>query len=288
MIDALKNAPLLMNDGAKSVSKFLLSCRTDDGGFHSRDSRSDLYYTFFASEALSALNIDFDKKTFKSYLNQFIAEKPKDMVHFSALIRCLANFFPKTLLSLKDQFSLHLLSFKAKDYAFANFPNSSSATAYATFLAVGAHQDLNIPLKNKKQIINTILNLKNSDHGFANDKIFQVSTTAATAAALMTLKALNAKTQSPSLDWLKQRLTKKGGFEPAPNINLPDILSTAAAVHTLTCYGLDLSDQTKKISDFVNKLQTKKGGFIGSENDSLPDCEYTYYAMLILTDLQKK
>jgi hypothetical protein len=65
---------------------------------------------------------------------------------------------------------------------------------------------------------------------------------------------------------------------------MPDLLSTATALHALA--GLELSFETirDRCLDFVDSLWTGRA-FCGTWADEEPDAEYTYYALLALGHL---
>ena len=55
MLQVARLAPALLGDAGELVEAFVRSQQADDGGFLDRDGKSDLYYTSFAIDALSAL-----------------------------------------------------------------------------------------------------------------------------------------------------------------------------------------------------------------------------------------
>ena len=66
---------------------------------------------------------------------------------------------------------------------------------------------------------------------------------------------------------------------------MPDLLSTATALHALA--GLEVSFATVKelCLDFVDSLWTNEGGFYGQWGDDHLDCEYAFYGLLALGHL---
>ena len=55
MLQVARLAPSLLREAANPVGDFLFSQFTDDGGATNRAGQSDLYYTVFAMEGLTAL-----------------------------------------------------------------------------------------------------------------------------------------------------------------------------------------------------------------------------------------
>ncbi len=65
---------------------------------------------------------------------------------------------------------------------------------------------------------------------------------------------------------------------------MPDLLSTATALHALSGMKTDIGPLKEAALDFVDTLWTGKA-FCGSWADDTADAEYTYYAMLSLGHL---
>jgi hypothetical protein len=66
---------------------------------------------------------------------------------------------------------------------------------------------------------------------------------------------------------------------------LPDLLSTATALHALAAMHVDFSAAKEPCLDFIDTLWSSKGGFYGTWEDDVLDCEYTFYALLALGHL---
>ena len=85
--------------------------------------------------------------------------------------------------------------------------------------------------------------------------------------------------------WLLDRCHSSGGFFAGPDAPVPDLLSTATALHALSSLHLPMSALREPCLDFVDSLWTNRGGFFGTWADDTVDCEYTYYALLALGHL---
>ena len=77
----------------------------------------------------------------------------------------------------------------------------------------------------------------------------------------------------------------QGGFRALPGSPIPDLLSTATAIHALVGLHVDLSVYKESCLDFIDSLWTNRGGFYGHWEDDILDCEYTYYGLLALGHL---
>ena len=81
------------------------------------------------------------------------------------------------------------------------------------------------------------------------------------------------------------RCSPEGGFFAVPAAPIPDLLSTATALHALRSMGASLDAVREPCLDFIQLLWTGGGSFCGSWADPTPDCEYTYYGLLALGSL---
>ena len=97
--------------------------------------------------------------------------------------------------------------------------------------------------------------------------------------------ALTPVTKAGLADWLLERCRPEGGFFATPVAPLPDLLSTATALHALAGLHADLGSIRESCLDFVDTLWTSRGGFHGSWADDVLDPEYTYYGLLSLGHL---
>jgi hypothetical protein len=85
--------------------------------------------------------------------------------------------------------------------------------------------------------------------------------------------------------WLLDRCYAGGGFFASRATPVPDLLSTATALHALTALQVPIAGVREPCLDFVDSLWTNRGGFYGTWADDAADCEYTYYALLALGHL---
>jgi hypothetical protein len=66
---------------------------------------------------------------------------------------------------------------------------------------------------------------------------------------------------------------------------MPDLLSTAVALHALNDTHCDIGPMKEHCLDYLDTLWTARGGFFGSWEDDALDLEYTYYGLLSLGHL---
>ncbi len=66
---------------------------------------------------------------------------------------------------------------------------------------------------------------------------------------------------------------------------MPDLLSTATALHALGSAGASLDRVREPCIEFIDSLWSPRGGFRGHALEDTLDSEYTFYALLALGHL---
>ncbi|MHC4152729.1 MAG: prenyltransferase/squalene oxidase repeat-containing protein [Planctomycetota bacterium] len=130
-----------------------------------------------------------------------------------------------------------------------------------------------------------IQSLSNSDGSFSNDSIIHIGSTNATAGAVIILRHLNQTVNQNTTGWLLEQCVSSGGFLAMPKAPIPDLLSTATALHALARTGYEINTIKEKCLDYIDSLWCGEGGFYGNWTDKILDCEYTYYGLLALGHL---
>ncbi|MHC5075251.1 MAG: prenyltransferase/squalene oxidase repeat-containing protein [Planctomycetota bacterium] len=286
MIEALSRSKTVLEDSTSLVINFLQSKINPDGGFKGRGEQSDLYYTFFGLEALIALGSSLPRDNISDYLKESMKTKPKDLVHLASLIRCCVNLTNDRIEGkLCDSFIKDIECYRCKDGGYANTTNVDKGTVYGCFFALTAYQDLELDLPDSALTVECIQNLCNSDGSFSNDSIIHIGSTNATAGAVIILRHLNQPINQNTTGWLLEQCISSGGFLAMPNAPIPDLLSTATALHALARTGYEISTIKEKCLDYIDSLWSGEGGFYGNWTDKVLDCEYTYYGLLALGHL---
>jgi hypothetical protein len=283
MLQVARLAPTQLCDSRDLVAQFLHSCLNPDGGFQDRAGTSDLYYTVFGIEGLVALQQEPPAEHIASYLTQFGDGAALDFVHLACLARCWAGL--GRVSDSARQILQRIETFRSADGGYAVTPGADRGTVYACFLALGAYQDLRVELPDARRLIDCICALRSSDGGYANQPGGSVGITTTTAAAALLLRELEAPIDRQLGVWLLDRCGSAGGFFATPAAPVPDLLSTATALHALSVMHVPLGGIQEPCLDFIDSLWTNRGGFYGSWADDAIDCEYTYYALLSLGHL---
>jgi hypothetical protein len=229
----------------------------------------DLYYAVFALEGLLALRCELPVAVSR-WVEGFGDGKDLDLVHLCALARSRASLALPPLPGLADRIrAAHA---------------SDAATLYHAFLVVGALEDLRSEPPDRDALFRLVAALRQPDGSYANEAGFPAGVTPTTAAAVAMLQHLGAPVPPKATDWLLARLHPKGGFVAAPGAPIPDLLSTATALHALVAAGVEIRGIRESTLDFVDTLWTGTA-FCGSWEDDAVDAEYTYYALLALGHL---
>ena len=298
MLQVARLAPKLLGEAAALVASFVRGQQNPDGGFKDRTGRSDLYYTVFGLDALIALRESIDAEPVRRFLATFRNGAELDFVHACALARCWAatanlgadGRIPE---NLEGVLAAKLATFRARDGGFNPLPNSDHGTAYGAFLALGAHQDLHVELPDADALTRSVESMQAEDAAWPNEitshagrrRPLAAGGTNPTAAAVTVLRNLGAPVDARVASWLLARAHPQGGFLATPTAPMPDLLSTATALHALAGLGVSFEHLKEPCVDFVDSLWTNTGSFHGNWTDEDLDCEYTFYGLLALGHL---
>jgi len=282
MLQVARLAPKILGDSTDLVRQFILHQQNADGGFKDRAGASDLYYTVFALDSLIAVQAEIPADSTRKYVEQFGTGESMDFVHLCCLARarCALN-----ITSTQPEIAKRIESFRAADGGYNVLPQSKFGTSYAAFLALGAYQDLRLELPNALKLVQSLKFLETADGAWANDRSVKSGSTNATAAAVTVLRQLDQPLNPAVGDWLLARLHPDGGFRASPDAPLPDLLSTATALHALSTLQVPLDQLKDRCLDFIDTLWTNEGSFHGHWGDDYLDCEYTFYGLLALGHL---
>ena len=288
MLQVARLAPKLLGESAELVRHFLLSQQNEDGGFRDRSGKSDLYYTVFGLDGLLALQAEIPGAQVAAYLRSFGEGEGLDFVHLCCLARAwaaLSNQARPESGPPTAELVRRIESFRSRDGGYHSVRGSESGTAYAAFLAVGAHQDLKAETRDPMRLVQSLKFLETNDGAWANERSVKTGSTNATAAAVTLLRNLSIPVNDFVGDWLLARCHSQGGFRAAPNAPLPDLLSTATALHALAGLQISFGSVKERCLDYIDTLWTNEGGFHGHWADESLDCEYTFYGLLALGHL---
>ena len=299
MLQVARLAPTLLGDAADSVRAFFDDHAHDGGGFVDRAGAADLYYTVFALEGLLALRADVPVAATLRYLEGFGDGAGLDLVHLCCLARGRAALInavgdsesPSTFVpsDLASAMATRLETFRCSDGGYAGEPGGAAGTVYHSFMTLGAYQDLRLENdfdpEHVEAVVRIVEKLRTDDGAYANNAGMPVGSTTVTAAAVTLLRYLGRPIPDGVAEWLLARFHEEGGFLAAPRAPMPDLLSTATALHALVGLRVELEDEVReRCLDFVDTLWTGRS-FCGHWADDEQDVEYAYYALLALGHL---
>lgn len=300
MLQVARLAPNLLLEARDLVAQFITSQFNDDGGFNDRAGNSDLYYTVFGLEGLLALREPIDVVRVVEFLNEYEDGDGLDFVHLGCLARCWSAVFDAVRLDgaiVADETVVRLSrraagsiagrveAYRTEDGGYSQSHGEAHGTVYGCFLALAAYQDLKLELPDAERMIACIESQRADDGGYANGHDFPLGTLPTTAAAATALRVLNAPIDQSTGDWLLAQCQASGGFLAMPDAPIPDLLSTAVALHALSGMNLDLTPIKEHCLDYIDTLWVNKGGFYGNWSEDEIDIEYTYYGLLALGHL---
>jgi prenyltransferase beta subunit len=287
MLQVARLAPKILAESAELVARFILSQQNPDGGFRDRKGESDLYYTVFALDSLIALQQALPKEKVIDFLRPHRHGENLDFVHLCCLARCWAAVSEKgrDFLELGEAIGLQLEKFRGLDGGFHNIAGSNAGSAYGAFLGLGAHQDLHLNLPHPQKLAESLDALQIGDGSWANERGVRLGATNSTAAAVAVLRNLSIPVHPRTAEWLLAQAHPQGGFRAVPGAPIPDLLSTATALHALAGLEADFSSVKEASLDFIDSLWTNEGSFHGNWTEETIDTEYTFYGLLALGHL---
>ncbi|MBN2505160.1 MAG: hypothetical protein JXQ71_00555 [Verrucomicrobia bacterium] len=294
MVQAARQAPRVLGEATEQIAAFVRSQQHPSGGFVDRNGSPDLYYTVFALDSLMALQQQPALAPLAAYLRSFGDGTGLDLVHLCSLARgwaALRHLDLSGATSPPQHILPNLERFRASDGGFHPKPGNRTGTAYGAFLALGAHQDAGCPLPDPESLAASLEPLATPDGAWTNECVLppdsravskcpQAGATNATAAAVLVLRHLARPIPATVGDWLLRQWCPQGGFRASPATPMPDLLSTATALHALAALDTPIAGLREVCLDFLDSLWTNAGSFHGHWADDHLDCEYTFYGLL--------
>jgi hypothetical protein len=287
MLQIARVAQKALGDSAQLVRDFLIRQITPEGGGADRAGRPDLYYTIFVLAGLEALQAELPIGKVRPFVDSFGDGTALDFVHLGALARCRAAIgLEKMPHGFSDAILARLETFRTADGGYEVKPGAAHGNAYGCFVALGAYQDLSAKLPDSLRMVQCLKFLETPDGAWGNVREMRQGTVPATAAAITLLHQLGMPISAAAGDWLLAQIHSDGGWLAVPGAPIPDLLSTATALHALSCLDRPLPAALReKCLDFVDTLWSAEGGFHGHWADDALDAEYTFYGLLALGHL---
>ncbi len=286
MLQVARVAPKLLGESADLVATFLRSRMDECGAFRDRNDQPDLYYTVFGMEGLMALQHAVPVESLSKWLASFGSGEGLDFVHLSCLARCWAGVGGSGLSEgQRAELAKRIEAYRTPDGGYHQAPGRGNGSAYGCLIAWGAYQDLQLLPPEPWRIAQCMDALETPDGAWSNEPGIRIGSTTATAAMLSLYRHLQMPAPPASVDWLVRQCLPGGGFLAVPGAPIPDLLSTAVALHALSGNTQAIERLREPCLDFVDSLWSAEGGFHGNWTDDVLDPEYTYYGLLALGHL---
>ncbi len=287
LLQVARLSPRLLGDSTDLVREFFRSRLSAEGAGLDRDGRPDLYYTIFALAGLQALDAAVPREKVVAFLLSHGDGAKLDFVHVSSLARCWAAVGREHLpAGCAEALLARIETFRKPDGGYEGDAKLAHGTAYGAFVALGAYEDLGHTPPNILKLVQSLKRLETPDGAWSNVPNARFGATNATAGAVTLIRHLGFPVNERVGDWLLAQVHPQGGFLAVPGAPMPDLLSTATAIHALAAIERRLpSGVHERCLDFIDTLWTAQGGFHGHWADDHLDAEYTYYALLALGHL---
>lgn len=285
MLQVARLAPRLLGDSTGLVRDFYARQFNAEGAACDRAGTPDLYYTIFALAGAQALDTPIPTDHTRAWLATWADGANLDFVHLGALARCWAATGGATP-EIATSVLARLERFRQRDGGYNSKPDAGYGTAYDAFVALGAHEDLAERPPQILQLIRSLKRLETADHAWSNRPEQKIGNLNATAGAVTLATHLGLPVNAAVGDWLLAQAAPQGGFLAVPGAPVPDLLSTATALHALACLERRVPSRVHEgCLDFIDTLWSAEGGFHGNWADDFLDPEYTYYGLLALGHL---
>lgn len=283
MLQVARLAPRVLGPEATGlVEGFIRARHNPDGGFADREGRSDLYYSVFGMDALAALQVPLPLERVRDFLLRHGSGEGLDFVHTCCLARLWGWFpAPERPAGLLER----LERWRTPDGGYHQRVGAGHTSAYGAMLAGAAALDWGRLPPRRLRLAWSLRRLRTRDGAWANEPGLPEGSTTATAAAVTFYRHAGLTPPQELGEWILRQVHPQGGFKAFPRAPLPDLLSTAVALHALDGLQADFSGLREPLLDFIDSLWEASGGFHGHWADDSLDVEYTYYGLLALGHL---
>ena len=216
MLQVARLATKSLGESSELVEAFIRSQQNADGGYADRDGKSDLYYTTFAIDALTALQVELPTDALRGFLESFGAGDGLDFVHLCCLARNWSAIeknhgcIDAVLAAIDGQY-------RTADGGYNQSDKATSGSAYGSFLAYGAYSDHGRMPPNLEGMKSSLDALLDQDEGaWANDMDLPIINVPATAAAVTLYRNFREPIPDKTPGWILSNLHAQGGFCPFP------------------------------------------------------------------------
>lgn len=275
-------------------TEYFRAAQKPDGGFGGREGGSDLYYTGFALRGLAILGelqgpvAERAAAFLKSRLGgQESIVDFFSLIYGAMLLQSAAGMdvFAQSQPNWREQVANWLETLRRADGGYAKGVEGQASSTYHSFLVVICLQLLGKLPPEPAKLLAFLRSQVSEEGGFREIKAGKRAGTNPTAAAIATLKILDAldeNTRLDTIDFLLDMQTDEGGLRANTRIPIADLLSTFTGLTTLEdLAGLGEAD-LPAAERFVRSLMREEGGFHAAAWDPAHDVEYSFYGLAAL------
>lgn len=299
-LDLADGVGRLPEDVRQRHARFLLAKQNADGGFSGREGGSDLYYSGFALRSLAMLGELSGEPAERAgeFLRGRLGGQAVIIDFLSLLYGAMllenaagVDVFAAAPADWKQRVAEALERFRRNDGGYAKSHEGAVSSTYYTFLVLLCLQLVEAPLADPARIVEFLLSRQRDDGGFVEMAPMKSSGTNPTAAAigsLRMLEAIDASVRDNAIDYLLDRQTDEGGLAANTRIPFADVLSSFTGLLTLrdleALHELDIP----AVERFVRSVECEDGGFLAGHFDQAADVEYTFYGLGAMALLAKR
>lgn len=272
-------------------AQYLLSAQQSDGGFAGREGDSDLYYTGFALRGLAVLGelygpvAEQAAKFLRSRLSgQEHVVDFLSLMYGAALLDVSAGIdvFAQSPANWRDAVADAMERLRRPDGGYAKGEEGRASSTYQTFLVLLCRELIERPVPESHRIVEFLESQRHAEGGFLEIRASKRAGTNPTAAAIGSLRILDAldeETREDTIDFLADMQTDEGGLRANTRIPFADLLSTFTGC--LTLIDLDGLDAINPLAAFryAQSMEVTAGGFHGFALDENRDVEYSFYGL---------
>jgi geranylgeranyl transferase type-2 subunit beta len=270
---------------------YLLAAQRADGGFAGREGGSDLYYTGFALRGLAILGALEGEVAQRAagFLQSRLGNRESivdffSLIYGAMLVEAAAgiDIFAQAPANWRDSVADFLNTLRRPDGGYAKGTEGAASSTYHTFLVLLCLELIERPIPEPEKIVAFLRTQAAEDGGFREIRASKRAGTNPTAAAIATLKMLDAldeDTRLDTIDFLADMQTDEGGLRANTRIPIADLLSTFTGLLTLEDLGGRDEINLPAVRKFVAELEQTSGGFHGAAWDPAHDVEYSFYGL---------
>ena len=290
---------LLPADKRAEHTAFFLDRQQPDGGFAGREGGSDLYYTGFGLRGLAILGHLKGKPATRAagFLQGRLTGQESivdflSLIYSAELLRILADIdiFEDIQTDWRTAVIQSFLRLRRDDGGFAKGAEGHASSTYHSFLVSICLELLGSPIPAPEQLIRFLKSQQADDGGFREIRVSKRSGTNPTAAAVATLRMLDAlqgDVAQDAAEFLLEMQNDEGGLLANTRIPIADILSTFTGLVALQDLAADHELDRPALTHYALSLESESGGFVAAAWDEVRDVEYSFYGLGTLGLLQE-